>query len=270
MLIKVLIDNISDGRLNHEWGLSLHISHEGKNILLDTGATDKFLKNARLSGIDIEDVDCGVLSHAHYDHADGLSAFFKSNSKAPFYLSCECKENCYGRRWIFGKYIGIKKGIMKEYEGRIVFTGEKTEISKNAFLVPGGDEDCTHIGKKAGLYIRENGRWQPDSFRHEQSLVLRTEKGLVIFNSCSHRGVSNIISDVKRAFPDEKIISYIGGLHLYRSDKEDVIALAEEIKKSEIEKIYTGHCTGDKAFELMKGILGERIIKLHSGLEIEI
>ena len=46
-------------------------------------------------------------------------------------------------------------------------------------------------------------------------------------------------------------------------------ALAERIKKLGIEKIYTGHCTGKKAFEILKAELGEKAEQLHVGLVIE-
>lgn len=270
MLAKILIDNISDKDYLCEWGLSVFINHEGKSILLDTGASSKFRENSRKMGIDLQQTDYGVLSHAHYDHADGLPCFFRFNSKADFYLSANCKENCYGKRWIFGKYIGIKKGVMKEFASRIKYVSEKTELYKNAYILPHGNGDFTEIAKKAGLFVKENKKTVPDSFNHEQSLVLRTEKGLVILNSCSHAGVENIIDEVREAFPEEKIVAYIGGLHLYRSDEKAVLSLADTIKKLGIEKIYTGHCTGDKAFALLKRELGDSLVQLKSGLAIEI
>lgn len=270
MLAKILIDNIADKDYLCEWGLSLFISHEGKNILLDTGASRKFRENASKMGIDLEKTDYGVLSHAHYDHADGMPCFFKTNSRADFYLSANCKENCYGKRWIFGKYIGIKKGVMKEFSNRIKYVSEKTELYKNAYILPHKDGDFSEVARKAGLFIKENRKTVPDSFNHEQSLVLRTQKGLVILNSCSHAGVEAIIDEVREAFPDEKIVAYIGGLHLYRSAEADVLSLADTVKKLGIEKIYTGHCTGDKAFAILKKELGESLVQLKSGLEIEI
>ena len=270
MKAKILVDNIGNDECKGEWGLSVYISHKGKNILLDTGASSKFRDNALKMGIDLEKVDFGVLSHAHYDHADGLPCFFKANSKADFYLSANSKENCYGKRWIFGKYIGIKRGVMKEFSSRLKYVSEKTELYNDAYILPHGEGDFSHIGKKNGLFVKEKGKTVPDSFRHEVSLVLRTEKGLVILNSCSHIGVENIINEVRDAFPDEKIVAYIGGLHLYRSDEKDVLSLAETIKNLGIEKIYTGHCTGDKAFTILKRELGDGLVQLKVGLEIEV
>ena len=270
MKATVLIDNIAHNDCCGEWGLSVFIEHEGKNILLDTGASGKFAKNAEKLGIDLRAVDYGVLSHAHYDHSDGMKDFFALNDKAYFYLQEDCKEKCFGRRFIFIKYIGIKKAILKNFDDRIKYINGKAELCKNAYLLPHTTESLESIGKKAGMLITSNGRLTHDSFSHEQSLVLRTEKGLVIFNSCSHGGADNIINEVGEVFPQEKIHALIGGFHLYRSDEEEVRALARRIKDTGIEKIYTGHCTGNKAFDILKEILGEGAAQLKVGLEIEI
>lgn len=75
MKATVLADNIPQGELRGEWGLSIYIEYQGRNILLDTGASDLFLRNAGKLGKDIAKADYAVLSHAHYDHADGMRVF---------------------------------------------------------------------------------------------------------------------------------------------------------------------------------------------------
>lgn len=37
-----------------------------------------------------------------------------------------------------------------------------------------------------------------------------------------------------------------------------------------IEMLYTGHCTGEQAFNILKSRFGEKIEQFHSGMEIEI
>ncbi len=269
MLARVLIDNISDKKYQNEWGLCIHIEHEGKSLLLDTGASRRFAENAEKMGVSLDDVDFGILSHAHYDHSDGMEDFFKINSKAKFFLRSECRENCYGKRWIFSRYIGIKKGILEKYKNRIEYVKDTKRLAEGVFLLGHSTENIELISKKAGLFIKENKKCVPDSFSHEQSLVIKAPKGLVIFNSCSHGGADNIINEVSSAFPDEHIYALVGGFHLYRSDENEVRQLAERIKSTGIEKIYTGHCTGDKAFGILKQELGEKAIQLYVGLVIE-
>ncbi len=86
----VVVDNISKDNIAGEWGLSIVIEYGSKKILLDTGASGLFLENANRLGIDIQNIDYAVLSHAHYDHAEGMKNFFESNDRANFYLRQGC------------------------------------------------------------------------------------------------------------------------------------------------------------------------------------
>ena len=60
--MKVLIDNVAEGSLVGEWGLSIMIDADDMRILLDTGAGEAFVSNARALDIDLSMVDAGVLS----------------------------------------------------------------------------------------------------------------------------------------------------------------------------------------------------------------
>ncbi len=86
MRIKVLVDNNTKSTLQAEWGLSLCIEYEGRRILLDAGTTGVFADNAKALGIPVEKIELAVLSHAHYDHADGFLRFFQENKNAKCYI----------------------------------------------------------------------------------------------------------------------------------------------------------------------------------------
>ena len=47
MKIVILSDNEGNDILQGEWGMSAIISYNGKNILLDTGASGLFARNLR-------------------------------------------------------------------------------------------------------------------------------------------------------------------------------------------------------------------------------
>lgn len=270
MYAKVLIDNITKDDLAAEWGLAVYIQHEGHSFLLDTGASGQFWENAAKMGIDLSQVEFGVLSHAHYDHGDGMAAFFEQNKTAPFYLRAGAKENCYGRKHILYHYNGIQKGLLKQYADRIRYADGDYEIVPGVTLVPHKTPGLEKIGRKANMYVRHGIRWVPDAFAHEQSLVLDTKAGLVIFNSCSHGGADHIIREVAETYPDKQIYALIGGFHLYRSSQEEVRALAKGIRDTGIQKVYTGHCTGQEAFTILKEELGDQVQQLYTGLEIRI
>ena len=265
----VLIDNIAADGLSAEWGLSVFIEYGGKRYLLDTGATGKFADNAQKLGISLSATDFGILSHAHYDHSDGMERFFSENAAAKFYIREGASENCYGSKFIFSKYIGIKRGTLEKFSDRIEYAHGDFLLSDGVYLIPHKTPGLAAAGKRAGMFRKVNGRRVPEDFSHEQSLVFDTSKGLVIFNSCSHGGADNIINEVAASFPDKKIYALIGGFHLFKTSAEDVKTLAVNIKKTGIKYVATGHCTGDKGFDVLKKELGDTLVKLHSGFVFE-
>lgn len=270
MKVTVLSDNIGCGELCGEWGLSFHIEFNGKRYLLDTGGSELFLTNAGKLGIDISEVDSAILSHAHYDHSLGMEAFFRVNRKADFYVSPNARENCYAGMGFMSRYIGIPKGVLSANKERIRMPSGVSEIDRNVFIVPHSTDGLSKIGRRSHLYVRRGWRYLPDDFTHEQSLVFRTEGGLVIFNSCSHSGADVVMEEVGRAFPGESVKAYLGGLHLFRMSEGEVGEIAVRIRKAGIGRVITGHCTGDKAFAVLKSRLGDAIDQFHCGMIIEL
>ena len=53
--ITVIVDNIPDKDIKGEWGLSVLVGYGNKKILVDSGASDLFLKNLQKMGIDVSD-----------------------------------------------------------------------------------------------------------------------------------------------------------------------------------------------------------------------
>ena len=251
--------------------MAVHIQYQGHNILLDAGTTHIFAENADSMGIDLDQVEFGVLSHAHFDHSDGLDAFFERNTDAKFYLRKSCQENCYSKKGGTElSYIGIKEGYLERFADRFAYVEDELEVIPGVTLLPHKTEGLDQVGEHAGMYVKIRGKFQPDAFDHEQSLVFDTDRGLVVFNSCSHGGADNIIREVQNRWPDKNILAYIGGLHLFRSSDEEVYAFAKRVKETGIQCIYTGHCTGEKQMEILKAELGDVIHELYTGLEIEL
>ena len=109
-----------------------------------------------------------------------------------------------------------------------------------------------------------------DSLLHEQSLIVDTKNGLVIFSPCSHIGADNIIKEVSSVFKDKKIYAIVGGFHLYNKSKDYVTSFGNRLNELDIKHIYTGHCTGNKAYHILEDILKDKIHKLETGLVIDI
>lgn len=269
MKATVVVDNIKSADIPGEWGLCIYIEYAGRKILLDTGASDLFVSNAAKLGLSLEDVDMAVLSHAHYDHANGMKAFFEKNSGAPFYLRESAAPDCYFKKRFIRKYIGMPRDIQSEFPERIIPVRGDIEPDRGIWLIPHKTPGLEAVGRREKMYRKRPDGWYPDDFAHEQSLVLDTAEGLVIFNSCSHGGAANIISEVAGFFPGRNVHAIIGGFHLYNKSEGEVRDLGRKIKETGIKYVCTGHCTGESAYGILEQELGDILHQLHTGLVME-
>ena len=269
--MTVLVDNIAALPLKEEWGLSILIEADGQRILLDTGQSGIFAQNAQELGIDLRGVDAGVLSHAHYDHSDGMDVFFDLNGKAPFYVREGSSENCIGKNDDGSyKYIGIRRGVLEKYADRIRYVSGTEAIADGIWLVPHRKADYTPISIRNELFVCRDGKYCPDDFAHEQSLVIETAAGLAVFNSCSHAGMANILADVREALGRGDVYAYAGGLHLFMYSDDELEKLYQEIASCGINRIYTGHCTGDHGFAFLHERMGDGIMQFESGFRADL
>lgn len=282
MKITVLIENTltektTNTTLKCEHGLSMLIEDKGKQYLLDAGSSGAFFENAALLGISAEKIETAILSHAHYDHADGFTEFFKHNQVATVYAMEQGTRSYYSASGGTMHDIGIREDLLAKYKERFHFIKEQTEIAPGVFLIPHSTAGLSEIGKRMELYRKEKDSYLPDDFSHELSLVLDTEKGLVIFNSCSHGGIINIMEEVKKAFPGKRIYAFLGGLHMKgRKDGEEVCTfrpkevkeVTDKLAEHGLQKLYTGHCTGTVGAALLKKYMGNRMELLTTGKTI--
>lgn len=270
MKITILSDNTPACGFEAEHGLSMYIENKGKKILVDAGKSSLFVQNAEKLGIKLSKTDVAVLSHSHYDHADGLGTFMELNSNASLYIRREAGEFFYAMHEEGLRYIGPQKGFLKKYRQRIhrVSANLKKLPEYGLILLGHSTPELEAIGDRYELYKESDGKMVPDDFSHEQTVILKTEKGLVIINSCSHAGPVNIINEVEKLGLKDKIYAYIGGFHLIKANDSEILELAEKLKQVSVERIITGHCTGEHAFELLKNELGCKIEQMHAGMII--
>ena len=277
MKMVVLVENTSNCRLQAEHGLSVYIEYKGKKYLLDTGATALFAQNAKEMGINLAEVDTAFLSHAHYDHSGGFEAFFQENEKAPVYMQDTSAENCYFRTEKGDKYIGIPEHLLETYKERFRPLNAVCEVEKGVWIVPHFTGNLDEMGRRAQMYRKIGDEFVADDFAHEQSVVFETGKGLVLFNSCSHGGIVNIVREVQMALGGQKVYAVVGGFHMMKLSgldtlaipEEEVLETARELKELGVEEIYTGHCTGTIAYGLLKKESGDMVHALRTGCTAE-
>lgn len=261
MKIVTLLENTAvDGSFAAEHGLSLYMETGDHKILFDAGQTDGFAANAEKLGIDLGAVDLAVLSHGHYDHGGGLSAFLERNSTAPVYLRREAFGPHYNAR---GKYIGLDPALAEN--PRLVFAREGQILADGISLHACNDRERPYPGDNFGLTVLEDGEYRPDSFCHEHYLLIEEAGKKYLFSGCSHKGILNIAAWFR---PDV----LVGGFHFKSLDPvRDRAFLTDAAQKLlELPTVYyTGHCTGQEQYAVMKEVMGHRLHSLHAGQVLE-
>lgn len=268
MQITVLMeDTCGNPEYEFEHGLSLYIEAEEYKILADTGASEKTIANAGKLGIDLSKVDFAVLSHGHYDHSGGIPAFRRINKDAPIYMQRTALDDYYhGER-----YIGVDKAVGRL--ANIVLLEGNRDIDGSISIFTGMTGTRLRPKSNLGLCRRVEGRDIPDEFAHEQCLVIRGEKNVLV-SGCAHNGILNVLDRYQELYgtmPD----AVVSGFHMMKKtayseeEKEIILKTAGELKRSGA-VYYTGHCTGQQAIDLMRPIMGDKLIQLHCGMRINL
>lgn len=246
MQITVLMENGSREGLCAEHGLSLYVRYGGGAVLLDAGASGDFIQNAHQLDCPLDTIHTAVLSHGHYDHADGFPALFRLNDTVKVYARPRALDPQYDAD---GKFIGLSALLREKYAGRFDLSDEPRSLSPGLWLVP-------------------------DAVEHEQSLVAETGGGLVVMNSCCHAGADHIVADILARFPRQKVRALIGGLHLMGPggvstlgmESDTVRALARRLTgELGVEEICTGHCTGTPGYALLEEAAPGKVRPIHAG-----
>ncbi len=263
MKITVLMENTPYAECyRYEHGLSLFVETGNKRILFDAGDTERFAENAEKLGIDLAAVELAVLSHGHYDHSGGLSKFLTINRTARVYVS----------RYAFGphyagpeRYIGVDPALANHPQ--IVRADDETTLGDGLTLLSCNALPRPYRTDSCGLNTLENGVLAPDTFLHEQYLVIREKGKTYVISGCSHKGVLNIATWLK---PDV----LIGGFHFMNLDPKGpdraVLDEAAHVLLALPTRYYTCHCTGLAPYAYLKSLMGERLGYLASGQIVEL
>ncbi|WP_352416950.1 MBL fold metallo-hydrolase [Clostridium tertium] len=274
MVITTLVENTSllkEFKCKH--GLSLHIKTNKHNILFDLGSNGLFIENAIKLNIDISDVDILVISHGHKDHGGALKLFLQHNSKAKIYINKDA----------FNKYYTSVLGALKFYVGlddrlqfneRIIFTENIFEIDEDICIFSNVPKKYETSNLNDSLFIKIDGKYYKDDFTHEQSLLIRENDKYILIAGCAHKGIVNII-DKAEEIMDSNLSTVIGGFHLFNpvNKKSESLEFISDIAKNLNNKntiFYTCHCTGNKAFYILKENLKDKIMYLSTGQVIEL
>jgi len=230
--IRVVYDNnpYKEG-LETAWGFACLVSGAEKTILFDTGGDGSLLlDNMEKLAIEPNGIDTVVLSHIHGDHTGGLSSFLEKNPNVTVYLP-----KSFPKRF---------KDNVRDKGAEIIEAEQSLEICENVYSTG-----------QLGMLIKE------------QSLIIRTDRGLIVITGCAHPGIVKIVDTAKDLLKDN-VLLVMGGFHLEWATAGKIEKIISAFRRSDVQYVGPCHCTGEKARTLFKKHFGKNYINIGAGKTI--
>ncbi|OPX17600.1 hypothetical protein BXT86_05640 [candidate division WOR-3 bacterium 4484_100] len=102
----------------------------------------------------------------------------------------------------------------------------------------------------------------------EQSLILKTARGLVVVTGCAHPGIVNILNTIRNEFSDEFFLVF-GGFHLGGLKSSAVKKIVADFQNLGVKKAGPCHCSGDQTRKIFEKIYKKDFIDIGVGAVIE-
>jgi len=235
VIITVIYDNNPFLKgLQTDWGFACLVEVGKTKLLFDTGDNGNILlSNMAKLNIDPKSIDFIFLSHFHHDHTGGLSEFLKKNPDVTIYYPQSFPIQLIEE--------------MKKSDAVLVPISSFQELQTNIFS----------LGELDGVIP-------------EQSLAIRSPKGIAVITGCAHPGIIKILEMAKSFFSDESIYLAIGGFHLHHLSKDEINNTINKIFKMEILTVAPSHCSGDLARKMFKKVYDDNYIEIGTGRVIKI
>lgn len=230
--IIVVYDNNEYGKgLKPGWGLSCLIRGIDKTILFDTGGNGSLLlENMKGIGIVPEIIDVVFLSHIHSDHAGGLDSLLSVNHKVTVFTLKSFEKDFTNN--------------IQRYGATVVEVKDPVKVCRAVYS----------IGELGSAII-------------EQSLIVNSDRGLIVISGCAHPGIVKIVKRAREML-EKNVLLVMGGFHLL-DDGEDVVKkVVSEFRHLGVKYVGPCHCSGSIARSLFKKEYGNKYINIGVGMMI--
>ncbi len=215
------------------WGFSCFIETEETTFLFDTGSNGRvLLQNMQKLGIDLKKAEALVLSHPHWDHIGGVDSVLEVHPDMHLFVPDS-----------------LSKHLIRDLDMQtlgVTVVGESPQQ-----LLP--SVYSTGVMGDVG----------------EQSIVIDTEKGLVVITGCAHPGIEHIAARSMEML-QKPIYLLMGGFHLLHEDAARISEVIGTLDELGVQYLCPTHCSGDLAISMFKSYFGDRCLQGGTGRVIAI
>jgi 7,8-dihydropterin-6-yl-methyl-4-(beta-D-ribofuranosyl)aminobenzene 5'-phosphate synthase len=263
--LSLVEDETDNDKLCSIHGVSFLITlDDGYKLLFDTGQKDVFIRNSKILSADPFSSDVCVISHNHYDHSGGLIHLINGSFNSPIYVHEKFLVDRFSiRNGKLVSSVGIDSKLL-DYKKLVMVKDSITKIHENVYILANVNLENDFEAISKNFVVKKGDDFIQDNFEDEISLIIDSEKGLIIISGCSHRGMINILNSVKRFF-DKNIYAFIGGTHLIGSSDFRLSQTVKKLNNFDLKILGACHCTGDKAMKLLSKEFKDSFVRIKTG-----
>lgn len=256
--------------------LTAYVGQRHYKLLFDAGPEGPlFLRNCQNLGVSLADVEAIAVSHGHWDHMgallDALDHITQHNQGHQ--VPCHVNPGMFlerGAQLTSGQIAPFQPvpslEALTAHGAQVVNSDAPRLLLEDCFYLSGDIPRVSSFEKGRPDHLcRQSAAqpWQPDPLIMDERFVAVhvREKGLLVFSSCSHAGIVNVLLHARQVFPGVPLYGVLGGLHLAGAAMELLIPdTMAHLQQFALQQIMPAHCTGWRALCALAHTFGESVV----------
>ncbi len=248
-------------------------------ILFDAGMSGiPIIHNAKVLGVDWDEIDQVVLSHGHPDHFGGIYAALEAmGRRVPLVVHPSAfHPRSIKRPDMMIQYFnrGLTERELVEAGAAVIAVREPLDVAPG--IMTSGEipisVDFEHEVPAGRMSIRD-GHVHPDPIDDYLTLIINvTGVGLVVLDPCGHSGVLSSLDHAQKLTGVDALHGVLGGFHLGHAGitQQKIDQTVAGLGERGLQLIAPMHCSGFRAQRAVAEALPESFALMTAGAELVI